>query len=167
MPKTAEIKPIFQAWYRPMCLYALHYLGDPDAAEDVVQEVFISLWHQDGPIGNVKAWLHTAVRNRCIDQLRRGRNIEQPFPRDLDGPISDEDAFDRSAVEARLWAAVEALPEKRRQCLVMAKRDGMSYREIADELGLKENTVRNHIARALETLRENRHQISDLIFLFF
>lgn len=167
MPKITVIKSIFQAWYRPMCLYALHYLGDLDAAEDVVQEVFISLWNQDGPIGNVKAWLHTAVRNRCIDQLRRSKTKELPLPCDLDGPISDEEAFDRSAVEARLWAAVEALPEKRRQCLIMAKRDGMSYREIADELGLSENTVRNHIARALETLRQDRRQISGLFFFFF
>ena len=70
-------------------------------------------------------------------------------------------------MEARLWAAVEALPEKRRQCLIMAKRDGMSYQEIADELGLSENTVRNHIARALETLRQDRRQISGLFFFFF
>jgi RNA polymerase sigma-70 factor (ECF subfamily) len=62
---------------------------------------------------------------------------------------------------------VEALPEMRRRCLIMAKRDGMSYQEIADELGLSENTVRNHISRALETLREGRKQMIDLIFLFF
>ena len=167
MSRKAEIEPIFQAWYRPLCLYALHYLGNPDAAEDVVQEVFISLWKQDGPIDNAKAWLHTAVRNRCIDQLRRSKTKELPLPCDLDGPISDEEAFDRSAVEARLWAAVEALPEKRRQCLIMAKRDGMSYQEIADELGLSENTVRNHISRALETLRQDRRQISGLFFFFF
>ena len=163
MSRKAEIEPIFQAWYRPLCLYALHYLGNPDAAEDVVQEVFISLWKQDGPIDNAKAWLHTAVRNRCIDQLRRDKTVEPPHPRDLEGQLTDEEAFDRSAVEARLWAAVEALPEMRRRCLIMAKRDGMSYKEIADELGLSENTVRNHISRALETLREGRKQMIDLI----
>jgi len=167
MARKREIERIFMDWYRPMCLYALHYLGDADAVEDVVQEVFISLWNQEGPINNVKAWLHTAVRNRCIDQLRRDKTVELPGPRDLEGQLTDEEAFDRSAVEARLWAAVEALPEMRRRCLIMAKRDGMSYQEIADELGLSENTVRNHISRALETLREGRKQMIDLIFLFF
>ena len=74
MSRKAEIEPIFRAWYRPLCLYALHYLGNPDAAEDVVQEVFISLWKLDGPIDNAKAWLHTAVRNASVDQVRRHRD---------------------------------------------------------------------------------------------
>ena len=49
----------------------------------------------------------------------------------------------------------------------MAKRDGLSYKEIADELGLSEHTVRNHISRALESLREGSPQILSFIFLFF
>ena len=73
----------------------------------------------------------------------------------------------RSEREARLWAAVDALPEMRRRCLLMAKRDGLSYKEIAQDLGLSENTVRNHISRALETLREEGPQILNAVFLFF
>ena len=62
---------------------------------------------------------------------------------------------------------MDALPEMRRRCLLMAKRDGLSYKEIADELGLSEHTVRNHISRALESLREGSPQILSFIFLFF
>ena len=92
---------------------------------------------------------------------------QEPLPRDLEGQISDEEAMERSAVEARLWEAVEALPEMRRKCLLMAKRDGLSYKEIAQELGIAEHTVRNHISRALETLREGRRHILQFIFSFF
>ena len=49
----------------------------------------------------------------------------------------------------------------------MSKRDGLSYKEIAGELGLSEHTVRNHISRALETLREGGREILDFIFSFF
>ena len=169
MTPQADIRELFLKYYRPLCLYALHYLKDADAAEDVVQEAFTAWWQKDADtqVGNVRSYLYTMVRNRCIDQLRRDKTVELPGPRDLEGQLTDEEAFDRSAVEARLWAAVEALPEMRRRCLIMAKRDGMSYKEIADELGLSENTVRNHISRALETLREGRKQMIDLIFLFF
>ena len=114
--------------------------------------------------------MYRAVRNRCIDQLRRNRSAGDDgtlLPRDLEGQISDEEAMERSAVEARLWEAVEALPEMRRKCLLMAKRDGLSYKEIAQELGISEHTVRNHISRALETLREGRRHILQFIFSFF
>ncbi|MBQ9193330.1 MAG: RNA polymerase sigma-70 factor [Bacteroidales bacterium] len=166
MAQVHEIETLFRTYYRPLCLYALHYLGDPDAAEDVVQESFTALWRQDNPVASTKAWLYAAVRNRCIDLLRKAGKTES-LPRDLDGPISDEEAAERSSLEARLWTAVEALPEMRRKCLLLAKRDGLSYKEIAEELNLSEHTVRNHISRALEDLREGGPGILDFIFSFF
>ena len=166
MLHTKEIETLFRTYYRPLCLYALHYLHDVDTAEDVVQESFAALWRQEEALANVKAWLYSAVRNRSIDMLRRTGKTE-PLPSDLDGPITDDEAEERSALEARLWTAVDALPEMRRKCLLLAKRDGLSYKEIADELNISEHTVRNHISRALETLREGAPRILDFIFLFF
>jgi len=166
MDRTKAFESDFRTYYRPLCLYALHYLGDADAVEDVVQECFTALWRQENPVANVKSWLYSAVRNRSIDVLRRTGKTE-PLPSDLEGPISDHEAEDRSVLEARLWTAVDALPEMRRKCLLLAKRDGLSYKEIADELNLSEHTVRNHISRALETLREGAPQILDFIFSFF
>lgn len=166
MLQTKEIETLFRTYYRPLCLYALHYLGDADTAEDVVQESFTALLRQENPVANARAWLYSAVRNRSIDLLRKAGKTE-PLPSDLEGPISDEEAAERSALEARLWTAVDALPEMRRECLLLAKRDGLSYKEIADELNLSEHTVRNHISRALETLRKGKPQILDFIFSIF
>lgn len=166
MLPSKEIELAFRMYYRPLCLYALHYLGHTDGVEDIVQESFTALWQQEMPVNHVKGWLYAAVRNRCIDALRRSGRTET-LPCDWDGPISDDEAAGRSEREARLWAAVDALPEMRRRCLLMAKRDGLSYKEIAQELGLSENTVRNHISRALETLREEGPQILNAVFLFF
>ena len=166
MDRTRAFESDFRTYYRPLCLYALHYLGDPDAVEDVVQESFTALWRQEKAVANVKAWLYSAVRNRSIDLLRRAGKTE-PLPTDLDGPISDDEAENRSALEARLWTAVDALPEMRRKGLLLAKRDGLSYKEIAEELTLSEHTVRNHISRALETLREGGREMLDFIFSFF
>ena len=166
MDKSKALESEFRTYYRPLCLYALHYLGDTDAAEDVVQESFTALWQQEKAIQSVKSWLYAAVRNRCIDVLRRAGKTE-PLPVDLDGPISDDEAAERSTLEARLWTAVDSLPEMRRKCLLLAKRDGLSYKEIAEELNLSVHTVRNHISRALETLRDGGPEILDFIFSFF
>ena len=62
---------------------------------------------------------------------------------------------------------IKHLPDQRRRCLIMAKRDNMSYSEIASELGLSENTVRNNISRALNTLRGAASKDLLFILLFF
>ena len=140
-------------YYRPLCLYALHYLGEVDAAEDAVQESFTALWQQETAVKSVKAWLYAAVRNRCIDTLRRSGRTE-PLPSDSDGSISDDEAAERSALEARLWTAVDALPKMRRRCLLMAKRDGLSYKEIADMTGSSVGAVAMRIARTKRRLKQ-------------
>ena len=154
---NADIKELFFRYYRPLCLYALHYLKDADAVEDVVQEAFTAFWQRDGEKrpDNPGSYLYTMVRNRCIDALRRaGREPERVQPEDASGVIDDGQAEERAEQEARLWAAVERLPGKRRELLLMSKRDGMSYEEIAKATRLSVNTVRNQISRALQNLRD-------------
>ena len=67
MIPNAAIRELFFRHYRPLCLYALHYLKDADAVEDVVQEVFTTYWqrHCDATPDNPKSYLYTMVRNRC------------------------------------------------------------------------------------------------------
>ncbi len=154
----SAIRELFLRHYRPLCLYALHYLKDADAVEDVVQEVFTTYWqrHGDATPDNPKSYLYTMVRNRCIDALRRaGHDPERLQPEDAAGVIEDGQAEERAELEARLWAAVERLPGKRRELLLMCKRDGMSYEAIAEATKLSINTVRNQISRALQALRNS------------
>lgn len=162
------MESLFHYNYRPLCLYALHYLGNADSAEDVVQESFAALWEklQEGvAISNRKAYLYMMVRNRCLDQLRRkGLPTESLKPYDTYGIIEDDDAQERSQTEARLWTAIDSLPEKCRQIFLMSKRDGLKYMEIADELGISENTVRNQISKALKILKDGVVKIYSFFF---
>ncbi|MBQ9174474.1 MAG: RNA polymerase sigma-70 factor [Bacteroidales bacterium] len=154
---------IYKRYYRPLCLYALHYMGDVDESEDVVQECLTSVWQNGTVVSNGKSYLYTTVRNRCIDRLRSKGRIDV-VPMDDVSEISDEEAQARSEREALLWTAVDSLPAKRRKILLMSKRDGLKYEEIALRLGISENTVRNQISRALETLRS---KASDILYFFF
>lgn len=163
MVRTADIESLFRLYYRPLCLYALHYLKDKDLIEDLVQEAFTACWQKvlaDGEIDNPKAYLYAAVRNRCLDAVRRRRQDvvldsleESVLPVDDDSVIPDEEAVEDSFEEARIWTAIDRLPAKRRRIFLMSRRDGMKYSEIAQALGLSENTVRNQISRALDSLR--------------
>ena len=76
MVRATGIDPLFRLYYRPLCVYALHYLKDKDLIEDLVQEAFTAYWMKetaDGGIDSPRAYLYTAVRNRCIDAIRRRR----------------------------------------------------------------------------------------------
>ena len=105
------------------------------------------------------------MRHRRLDQLRRkGIPTESLKPYDTYGIIEDDDAQERSQTEARLWTAIDSLPEKCRQIFLMSKRDGLKYMEIADELGISENTVRNQISKALKILKDGVVKIYSFFF---
>ena len=165
---TENFDDLFSYNYRPLCLYALHYLQDADQAEDVVQESYAALWEkiQEGAhVVNRKSYLYMMVRNRCLDQLRRkGLPTESLKPYDTYGIIDDDDAQERSQTEARLWTAIDSLPEKCREIFILSKRDGLKYEEIADELGLSVNTVRNQIIKALKLIKDGAVKIFTFLF---
>lgn len=153
---------LFKRYYRPLCLYAAHYLkGDITASEDIVQDCFVKLWQQDHAdkrsITDKRAFLYTLVRNACIDTLRRQHpemtNID---PSDLEEIISDEEAIDRSEQEAKVWETIDALPDRCCEVFLMAKRDGMTYNEIAEALNISVKTVEHQISKAMKKLRNNK-----------
>lgn len=160
-------KEYFIQYYRPLCLFALHYLKDIDNAEDIVQDCFTELWERKDDkanIADIKPYLYTMVRNRCIDVLRKESLIDCNIePSDIEGLISDEECEERSYDEARMWTAIDSLPEKCREVFLLAKRDGMKYEEIADKMNISVNTVRNQMNKALKTIKEGVHKI----YMFF
>ena len=160
---STEIGTLYKQYFRQLCLYALHYVGNLDESKDIVQECFASLIKNNPALSNPKVYLYNSVRNRCIDLLR-SRKKERIAPMDDLSYISDEEAQRRSEIEVQLWEAVDSLPPKRRELLLLNKRDGLKYSDIARLKGLSENTVRNQIFRAIESLRNNSKKILNFLF---
>lgn len=160
-----DIEQLFLYYYRPLCLYALHYVNHTDVVEDLVQECFVKLMEKQ-PIANEKAYLYTAVRNACIDYLRKKNPLSTDVqPTDLEGTITDEEAAERSLHEAELWTAIDTLPERCRMIFLMAKQDGMTYHEIAEELHISEKTVEHQISKAIRQLRKKSNDYFYLLNL--
>ena len=95
-------------------------------SEDIVQESYTALWEklQEGAhVLNRKSYLYMMVRNRCLDHLRKkGIPTESLKPYDTYGIIDDDDAQERAQTEARMWTAIDSLPEKCREVFIMSKR---------------------------------------------
>ena len=157
----------FHAYYRPLCLHALHFMGDADEAEDVVQETFVNLWdkrEQLETIKSVKAYLYTAVRNNCLTRIRDAKPTTSLDKLSGEELPTENEQMERAEMEARIWKMIDELPERRREIFLMAKRDGMRYKDIARQTGLTVKTVENHVLRAMQSLRAK--DIKAYLFFF-
>lgn len=153
---------LFRYHYRPLCIFALHYLKDIDASEDVVQEAFALLWEKlsaGEKVVNQKGYLYSIVKNRSLDILRKGGLTGEAIS--LDGSVDDieEPTVEDAEVEARLWTAIDTLPEKCREIFLMSKRDGLKQEEIAQELGVSLQTVKNQVSKALKIIKDGAVKI--------
>ena len=149
-----EFERNFKSLYLPLGMYALRLTGDPDIAEDLVQEAFVRAWElmkEGKEISAFKAWMYRCVHNSCIDRMRCNSSCS-PIPENFD--VEQED-IDTSERDAAVWKAIDELPERCRHIFLMSKRDGLSNDEIAVELGLSVKTVKNQLTKALSRLRES------------
>lgn len=150
---SAEFEIIFRRLYLPLGMYALRLVEETDVAEDLTQEAFIKTWsylEKGGEIGNITSFLYRTLRNRCISHLRSRKEMlgEEAIP-----DVS-EDEIDTSFRDAKIWEAINALPERCRRVFLLSKQDGLSNEEIAEELGISIKTVKNQMTKAYSRLRE-------------
>lgn len=162
------------ARYRPrIWSYAGGILGDADRAEDVTQEVFISVLRRlrdtERPIA-FKPWIYQIAKNACIDELRRARRVRE-VPLDMKRE-SDADGEDPTwsvpgpdaAVETKqqledLRCAFRGLPELHHRILVLRELEGMSYVEIGERLGISRAVVESTLFRARRRLAEEYDEL--------
>ena len=109
---TQEFEHHFKSLYKPLCLFALRYTDQVDDAEDIVQQAFADVWDKNragNVIGNLKAYLYQAVRNRSLSFTSQPVNAEatEQLP-DVEDTSEEEDIL-RSERDARLWDAIDRL----------------------------------------------------------
>lgn len=167
----------FQKHYSRLCSIAYGYVSDRDDSEDIVQELFISIWNKgldSMPEAEFTAYVTTSVRNSCISFLRKRKedvvSIEDCLF--LAGDVTDDspEAGHESPSPAELLeSALATLPPKCKDIFLMAKLQGLKYREIAQKLELSEKTVENQMTKAIKMLRayaaENRSLLAVAIIL--
>lgn len=154
-------KAKFQKHYSRLCNIAYGYVSDKEESEDIVQELFIDVWNKEldvMPEEDFAAYMTTAVKNRCISFLRKQKSDTVSIE-DYHSPVNDvadeNGALDENmqSPEERLASALAVLPPKCKDIFLMAKLQGMKYREIAENLNLSEKTIENQMTKAIKLLR--------------
>jgi RNA polymerase sigma-70 factor, ECF subfamily len=142
---------------------AARLLFDRTEAEDVVQDVFLTLWRRpdcfDPERGTSRAWLLTVVRNRSLDHLRR-RSLRRrediaEFAERLPDPCTADvlEELSSAARAEQLWRLVDALPPCQADLIRRAFVSGQTHQEIAEQTGLPLGTVKSRIRLGLDKLR--------------
>lgn len=162
----------FRQLYRQTCdrlfSLALSVVRRHQAAEEVVQDAFVTVWNQAGSYSGAKGqpmtWLMTIVRNRAIDLVRArkdevsltrvdaesGEETEMDLPDEAADPLK---ILETSAEGRQLAACLEGLDAKQRQGLALAYFHGLSHSELAEHLGEPLGTVKAWVRRGLDKLR--------------
>ena len=162
----SALEELFRDHYTPLVAFAARLLRSEELAEETVQDVFYSIWkHRERdalPPQNIRAYLYSAVHKGATSRLRK-RTVEQRWldrvsrgEQSVTLPVShatDEHVrFNDLVVAVR--RAIDELPERTRLAFLLSRDRGLSYPEIAQEMGTSVKTVESQIARALRTMRE-------------
>jgi RNA polymerase sigma factor (sigma-70 family) len=156
-PEAAATQDLYERHARAIYYFCLGRLRNPEEAEDATQTTFLNAFRglQRGVSPEHEAaWLHKIAENVCLTRMRssaRRRRVESPG--DLETVAEIVPAPEPDAEELRaLPEALEAMPEQQRRALLLREWQGLSYREIADELDLSQSAVETLLFRARRTL---------------
>jgi len=154
---------MFHAYYDELYRYVISFLGERDAAEDVIQLVFARIWQNRetwnvrGPLrhyllvaarcGAVSHIRHDAVRRRAAPLLTIEAS-SQGSP-----PVADAE-YEAEELRRRFTRALDTLPPRAREAFVLSRTEGLTYDQVALRMGISIRTVETHVGRVLAALRK-------------
>lgn len=168
-PILAELKQgseqayqrLFYAYFADLVLYAASILKDREAAEDIVQELFITFWQEQkyrGIDSGLEGYLYRSARNICLNYLRDKKRRNDRLWKAMTEATEkvslslDELEFEREQEE--IFRAYHQLPVHCKQIFTLCCFEGLKYQEVADQLDISINTVRTQMGRAFKFLRD-------------
>ena len=157
MTDQKKLEKLFKQHYRQMYRLATMLLHDDAESKDVVHDIFAHLLRnsQDLREDTAESYLLTSVRNRCLNVIRSRQiqeRVEHLYLLDLDTAITPTERLEEE-LEA-LYKGIDQLePPVCRDIIMQHFRDGITFKEIANRLGVSETTVYKHLRRALNQLR--------------
>jgi RNA polymerase sigma-70 factor, ECF subfamily len=170
-PSQADFEKVFREHNKSLCDLAYNFVRDKDAAQDIVQEVFLRLWKNREGLSygdKIRHYLFKATAHYALNYLRYNKKITKVSD---EGPLqnlvasSGTEEIGYKELEIRVRHAIDRLPPKCRAIYLLSRHEGLKYAEIADTLNLSVKTVENQMGIALEKLREDLRIFLSVEFL--
>jgi len=169
---TEAFSWLFRKYFEPLYYFAGRIIKDPQASENVVQDVFVKIWtdrEKKQIVSNLKSYLYTAVKNHALNYIKREKKLMEPLGdlsyADNNARTPEETLMDKELIN-KVHQAVRNLPEKCRHIYLMHRYDKLTYNEIAEIQKISVNTVKTQMKRALQKLsKELAHLIQMILYL--
>jgi RNA polymerase sigma-70 factor (family 1) len=154
---------VYELYSHKLFSFVFRILKNDDEAEDIVQEVFVKIWESRDKLTDYKllnSYIFTIAYNNSIDLIRKRIHNSKYLEHLKKSSVIYETPSIISEVEFNelsSWVEklIENLPERQKEVYLLHREKGLTYPEIAEQLGISKNTVENHMAKALKYLRQN------------
>lgn len=154
----AAFTAIYHRYWKEVYGEAFKRLQDKSSAEDVVQNVFTSIWsrRETADIKNLRSYLYGAARNQVYRNIHRsGRYVHffEPFDMMMESPVRSDHNILREDLAEILMVWIDTLPRRRREIFVLHYKNQLSVPEIALRLGITHKTVYNQLNNCVKDLK--------------
>lgn len=154
---------IYELYSHKLFSFVLKILKNEAEADDIVQEVFVKIWESRDKLGDHKllnSYIFTIAYNNSIDLIRKRINNNKYLEHLRNSSIIQTTPSSISEIEfnelnIQIEKLIANLPDRQRQVYLLHRENGLTYPEIAKQLGISKNTVENHMVKALKYLRLN------------
>ncbi|QES90227.1 RNA polymerase sigma factor [Rhizosphaericola mali] len=167
-------KEIYERYWERMADYVIKVIKNETEAQDIVQEIFISIWKRREIIeikGELLAYLLKSARNLSLRYIEKNLN-KQSFYQSLNNHLNDFQftnftALELKELEEQINNAIEALPAKMQEIFKLSRFENLSYKEISERLNIADTTVKKQISNAIKIIKKDvDNNQSDKIVLF-
>ena len=147
---------VFKQYYKPLRVQAFLILNNEEEAEDQVQQLFLDVWNRKlyKNIHDLKAYLHTAIRNRCLNHVTRASHQNKvllEYAETLTLSVNYDDREPRS--QPSYQAALNELPTQRSRAFQLVYIEDKKYMQAAQEMGISINSLKSHLKLAVKFLK--------------
>jgi RNA polymerase sigma-70 factor (family 1) len=163
----------FRKYYQSLCNYANSILKEMDESEEIVQNLFLSIWEKRSDLEitiSLKSYLYRAVHNHCLNRIKHLKireEYQQYATNFYDASYeSVSQTIMKNELEQKIEEAIKKLPEQCRLIFRMSRFEELKYNEIAEKLELSPKTVENQIGKALKFLRIELAEYLPLLIYF-
>ena len=158
--KTFEV--VFKSYYEEMCRFAISYIKDKDLAEEIVQDVFYTIWEKRKEIkikSSLRAYLFTAVKNKSLKYIRKEESKSKytkyiQNTKAENNVVTPYDEINSKELNDIINLTLQKLPERTREIFKMNRYQGLAYKEIATKLSVSIKTVEANMGKALKIFRK-------------
>jgi RNA polymerase sigma-70 factor (family 1) len=161
---------VYQRYVFPLLNHAYNKTRDREESKDIVQEVFTTLWakRESMEVGNLRGYLFKSVRNIFLNQIAH-QAVQDKYLHSMEQFAASAEVPDHLVRERQLTAIIEreiaALPPKMREVFELSRKEHLSHKEIAEKLGISEQTVSKQVTNALKILRPKLGAIACALLL--